>query len=278
MLFLIVFCSAAFSQIFELTPAIPSKPTVNLSGNQAVVSWQAVPNANRYYLLPIQNGFPLPEVIAGSPYSYSVAAGQSYQFKVRACNGQYDQPGPGGPISAAKSTVDSKNTTQNSSEICSDWSVASDAVGGQSVQPWAQTGGLFSHIANGALSSLQADETTGAIHAVASVSCGATVYSVPIVIPPGRNSMQPSISLEYSSRSGAGMAGVGWSVQAGSAISRCSATVAHDGYSKAVTMIASDKLCLDGQKLMAVSGSYVQSGTIYRTGQDQFVIYRTIIE
>ncbi|MFQ6371525.1 FG-GAP-like repeat-containing protein [Shewanella sp. YIC-542] len=115
------------------------------------------------------------------------------------------------------------------------------------------------------------DFRASAVNGQASVSGGAAVFSVPIDIPPGRNGMQPAVSLDYSSRSGPGIAGVGWSVTAGSALHRCDTTVAQEGQSRAVIMSASDRLCLDGQKLMAVSGQYGTSGAQYRTELDQFV-------
>lgn len=106
----------------------------------------------------------------------------------------------------------------------------------------------------------------------ASVSGGQASYQVPIQIAPGRNGVQPNVALNYSSSNGNGVAGVGWSLSATSSISRCPATVAQDGFSKNVTYSAStDRLCLNGQRLMAVSGVYGQAATIYRTEVDSFV-------
>lgn len=140
----------------------------------------------------------------------------------------------------------------------------------QVLPSWAQTGGTQSDVSNGIIHSMQADQTVGTLEGRAGVSGGAAVYSIPIAVAPGRNGMQPSVSLNYSSRTGSALAGVGWSLQASSAISRCSATRAQDGFNRAVIMSTADKLCLDGQKLIAVSGSYGLSGTLYRTEDDQF--------
>src|SRR5438876_11007167 len=41
---------------------------------------------------------------------------------------------------------------------------------------------------------------------------GAATYRVPIAVPSGTAGMVPSLSLEYDSQSGNGIAGVGWSV------------------------------------------------------------------
>src|SRR4051812_20841825 len=41
---------------------------------------------------------------------------------------------------------------------------------------------------------------------------GTGKYSVPIEVPPGRNGLQPHLSLEYSSGHGNGYFGVGWTL------------------------------------------------------------------
>ena len=107
-------------------------------------------------------------------------------------------------------------------------------------------------------------ETTGQ----GGVSGGAGTYSVPIQLVPGRAGMQPAVSLNYGSRSGSGNAGVGWSVSAGGAMSRCSATLAQDGVKKGVSFSQStDKLCLNGERLIAITGNYGASGTEYALEQ-----------
>ncbi|WP_168204067.1 tandem-95 repeat protein, partial [Aliikangiella coralliicola] len=119
--------------------------------------------------------------------------------------------------------------------------------------------------------SVPANEAVGAVESQAGVSGGAATYSVPIAIPPGRNGMQPNVSLNYSSRSGNGIVGVGWSLAAGAAIHRCTATYAQDGFTQQIQYSAKDRLCLNGSRLMAVSGVYGMTGTEYRTELDSFV-------
>ncbi|HEX7966330.1 MAG TPA: RHS repeat-associated core domain-containing protein [Gammaproteobacteria bacterium] len=103
------------------------------------------------------------------------------------------------------------------------------------------------------------------------VSGGTATYSIPVALPPGISGMQPSIALSYSSRGGNGEMGMGWSVSAGSQVHRCPATEAMDGYSNGVTYGSSDRLCLDGQHLIRVSGSaYGHDGAVYRTELDSF--------
>ena len=104
-----------------------------------------------------------------------------------------------------------------------------------------------------------------------SVSGGAAAYSIPIDVVPGRAGIQPDISLQYNSRSGVGVAGVGWSLNAGNSISRCAATLAHDGVVGAIKFsYSNDKLCLNGQRLINVSGSYGFANTEYRFEIDNF--------
>ncbi len=84
--------------------------------------------------------------------------------------------------------------------------------------------------------------------------------------------MTPSVSLNYSSRSGSGIAGVGWGLSASGAISRCPQTFAQDEQSINVTYSSTDdRLCLDGQRLMHVAGNYGEANAVYRLEQDTFV-------
>jgi YD repeat-containing protein len=114
--------------------------------------------------------------------------------------------------------------------------------------------------------------TVGAVVGSADVSGGAASYTVPIAVPPGRNGMQPSVSLSYSSRGGNGVAGLGWSLGAGSSIHRCPRTRAQDGYPRGVRLDAEDRLCLDGQRLMSApdGGTYGTPNARYRTEIESF--------
>ncbi|TQV86654.1 FG-GAP-like repeat-containing protein [Aliikangiella coralliicola] len=117
-----------------------------------------------------------------------------------------------------------------------------------------------------------ANQAVGAVEGQAGVSGGAASYQIPIALPPGRNKMQPSVAIGYSSRGGNGVVGVGFSLSAGSAISRCSSTAAQDEANLGVQYHATnDRLCLNGSRLIKVSGNYGESGTEYRTEIDSFV-------
>ena len=87
--------------------------------------------------------------------------------------------------------------------------------------------------------------------------------------------MAPEISLNYSSQGGNGIAGKGWSVSGGSAITRCRQTLQIDGVSKPISWTDEDRFCLDGQRLLVMDDenfSYGSVGATYRTEIDSFAI------
>ncbi|MCB1743115.1 MAG: hypothetical protein KDK91_22250, partial [Gammaproteobacteria bacterium] len=111
---------------------------------------------------------------------------------------------------------------------------------------------------------------TGTMAGQAGTDGGAATYQVPIVVPPGRAGMQPSLSLNYNSRNGDGIAGMGWSISGLSSIHRCPQTPEQDGATRGVSYSSTDRLCLDGQRLVSVDGGYGNSGTVYRTEIDSY--------
>lgn len=111
---------------------------------------------------------------------------------------------------------------------------------------------------------------TGTMAGQAGTDGGAASYQVPIVVPPGRAGMQPSLSLNYNSRNGDGIAGMGWSISGLSSIHRCPQTPEQDGATRGVSYSSTDRLCLDGQRLVSVDGGYGNSGTVYRTEIDSY--------
>ena len=99
---------------------------------------------------------------------------------------------------------------------------------------------------------------------------GAATYSIPITVPPGTAGMVPKLSLEYGSDRGNGIVGLGWSLSGLPAITRCPRTLAHDGVHGGVNHDANDRFCVDGQRLVAISGTYGADGTEYRTEIERF--------
>jgi hypothetical protein len=80
--------------------------------------------------------------------------------------------------------------------------------------------------------------------------------------------MQPALALTYSSQGGNGLMGVGWGINGLSSIGRCPQTKAQDGTHGRVSYSSSDRYCLDGQRLVLVSGTYGAAGSQYRTELD----------
>jgi len=99
---------------------------------------------------------------------------------------------------------------------------------------------------------------------------GGANYAVDLQVPPGTAGMQPSLSLNYSSNSGNGQLGVGWVLGGLSAITRCPASLDLDGYKQGVALNNRDRYCLDGQRLVAINGTYGASGTEYRTQKNSY--------
>ena len=97
-----------------------------------------------------------------------------------------------------------------------------------------------------------------------SVSGGQASYSLPISVAPGRAGHQPNLSFEYRSDSPNGLLGMGWSIGGLSAITRCGKNIEKDGRWGGVAFNDNDRFCLDGQRLIAVTGKDGQNLTEYR--------------
>ncbi len=101
---------------------------------------------------------------------------------------------------------------------------------------------------------------------------GAATYSIAIATPAGIAGVTPQVSLNYSSQSGNGIAGLGWSLSATGSISRCRQTLGQDNLPKALAWNTEDRFCLNGQRLLLQEGpSYGSIGAIYKTETDSFV-------
>ena len=102
-------------------------------------------------------------------------------------------------------------------------------------------------------------------------SGGAATQSIPIVVPPGTAGVQPNLSFNYNSQGENSLLGVGWSVSGLPIIHRCPRTVAQDGIRWGINYNSDDRFCLDGQRLMAISGSDGADNSEYRTEVDSFL-------
>src|SRR6185503_3759500 len=101
---------------------------------------------------------------------------------------------------------------------------------------------------------------------------GEYLYQIPLELPAGRAGMKPDLALSYASRGQNGLLGVGFKLEGGvsSRITRCGKTIATEGMAEGIDLDRTDSYCLDGQKLIAVSGAYGSGGTEYRTEEDTF--------
>jgi hypothetical protein len=95
---------------------------------------------------------------------------------------------------------------------------------------------------------------------------GQSAYSHPIVVPPGIAGMQPNLSIAYAQGGINGPLGAGWSLQGLSSITRCPATLAADGKRAGVRYGPSDKLCMDGQRLIQTDENGNPSAATNSTG------------
>lgn len=112
----------------------------------------------------------------------------------------------------------------------------------------------------------------GAIGGTVNISAlGGAVYSIPIEVLPGKDGMQPSLSVTYNSQTGNGLLGYGWNLTGISSITRCGRTIYHDLTSTNDAVdYTNDRFMLDGQRLLSISSNktYGQSGCEYRTEVD----------
>ncbi len=98
---------------------------------------------------------------------------------------------------------------------------------------------------------------------------GDAAMSMPLEVPPGRAGVEPSLAISYSSSSGDGVLGTGFSITGASSITRCPKTMAIDGEIRAVQYDVDDALCLDGKRLVVVAEN--DTTIEYRTFPDSQV-------
>ena len=78
-------------------------------------------------------------------------------------------------------------------------------------------------------------------------------YSIKVETPPGRGA-EPNITISYSGGRN-GSVGAGWALSAGAQITRCAGIKAIDGASGTINFLATDKLCLNGSRLISLDGN-----------------------
>ena len=92
---------------------------------------------------------------------------------------------------------------------------------------------------------------------------GSASYRIPLWVPPGRQGMQPSLALSYNSQRGNDVAGVGWSLGGLPAVHRCRRAAAFDDEVHPIAFDGDDLLCLAGNRLVLLEGTYGRSGAVY---------------
>lgn len=96
-------------------------------------------------------------------------------------------------------------------------------------------------------------------------NAGQLQFSLPLGLPPGVKNVSPKVNLVYTSESGNGIAGYGWSISGISAISRTARNIKNSGEVKGVQLNYSDYYSFGDQKLILKSGEYGKDGAEYAT-------------
>ena len=119
---------------------------------------------------------------------------------------------------------------------------------------------------------LNTDKPVGTIAGTVDVSpTGAATYQIPIFTPPGTAGMEPQISIVYNSQGGNGLLGVGWDIAGLSAITRTGQTIYHDGKTTPINLDNTDRLVLDGNRLISTDGTtYGDANSTYATEMETF--------
>jgi RHS repeat-associated protein len=129
----------------------------------------------------------------------------------------------------------------------------SGAIGSVAITPPNLTGGI-----------------AGTVSGAAAVGPdGSSQYRIELPVPPGTADVVPQLALQYTSKAPATLSGLGWSVSGLSEITRCAQTLGTDGATKVVSNTAIDVYCLDGQRLILVSGT-LGGAAEFRTEVDGF--------
>jgi len=95
---------------------------------------------------------------------------------------------------------------------------------------------------------------------------GGAAYNIPLWSPPGARGIEPHLALHYASGGPDGPMGPGWSLTGLSAIVRCGKTWAStSGAPGPISLVTSDDVCLDGNRLRKTSGTQLVAGSTYQT-------------
>lgn len=254
-------CGDPTNDLSILVTYPPAGPPNNFQGVVASdgttvnLSWNAVNNATFYELdeqkgdgewiqLEGANGATSRQVV------HSINKVTSYRYRIRACVGSQQQ---------------------NEFKYC----VGDDAdVLAFTLKPKYQidtpTAPIAASIPAASISEDRIGTTEGSFKVGES---GDAMYDVSIATATGTAGVTPTLNLMYSSQRGNGLMGMGWSLGGLSSIGRCRQTLAQDGQMMPVSWDASDRFCLDGQRLLVQNGAaYGSTGSTYKTEIDSFAL------
>lgn len=230
-----------------VTPQVPTSApvvTVPLSSQTGIfkVKWSEVVGADRYEVY--ENGTKITSVATlNYTFTSSNAKGTGqYTYEVKACKALC------GPNSNSANIYVNRASSSSSSTSSTGIAVLDQPL----VDPLNDV--LDGDIYWGGLSGTQSVGNDGSFN-----------YSLPIVIPPGINGIQPSLSLSYNSNRRNGLVGWGWAIGGLSSISRCGANLIRDGYVSGIQHDDQYRYCLDGQRLVEVSANH------YRTESESYL-------
>lgn len=104
----------------------------------------------------------------------------------------------------------------------------------------------------------------GSLEVGAEVASGQLDVSVPFNVPSGVHGFTPSVGINYRSDQDNGYLGIGFELAGLSQIGRCAATEEIDGVRGRINFDSEDRYCLDGQRLMLITGSLGEANSEYR--------------
>ena len=224
---------------FPATPGALSGPSA--ASGSFTLSWAAVAHATFYkFRERVPGGVWQTVNVSTTGRSVSPTATGTHQYRIQACN----------------------------STGCSDWSAIKIVIVSSPPDSIPAPPAPTTHADPGALTSSDSVGTTAGEFRVD--ESGAATYSIPILTAEGTAGVAPRISLNYSSGSGIGIAGMGWSIGGLSAITRCKQTYDQDRTVLPISWSSTDRYCLDGQRLLLEDSqqTYGAANTVYRTEID----------
>ncbi len=83
---------------------------------------------------------------------------------------------------------------------------------------------------------------------------GGVSYSIPIAVPTGPGNVSPQFAISYSNMGGDGPLGKGFSLSGLNEITRCSTSLAIEGYIHSIFQDSDYAFCLDGKRLIQLDG------------------------